>query len=67
MSFYAGPAAGQPDTMPASADKIPFTLAQLVVFRTVALTGSGVAAAMALSVSQPAVSKSLGVLEQVLP
>ncbi len=46
-------------------DKIPFTLSQLVVFRTVAVTGSGSAAALALSVSQPAISKSLSLLEQV--
>jgi hypothetical protein len=48
-----------------AADRIPFTLGQLVVFRTVALTGSGRAAAVALSVSQPAISKSLALLEQV--
>ena len=46
-------------------DKIPFTLSQLVVFRTVAVTGSGSAAALARSVSQPAISKSLSLLEQV--
>ena len=35
------------------------------MFRTVALTGNGSAAALALSVSKPAISKSLSVLEQV--
>ena len=48
-----------------ASDKIPFTLSQLIVFRTVALTGNGSAAALALSVSKPAISKSLSVLEQV--
>ncbi|CAK0737405.1 hypothetical protein CVIRNUC_000907 [Coccomyxa viridis] len=47
-----------------ASDKIPFTLSQLIVFRTVALTGNGSAAALALSVSKPAISKSLSVLEQ---
>ncbi|BDA41067.1 probable ruBisCO transcriptional regulator [Coccomyxa sp. Obi] len=53
-----------PNHAQTAADKIPFTLGQLVVFRTVALTGSGAAAAITLSVSQPAISKSLALLEQ---
>ena len=54
-----------PNQALSAADKIPFTLGQLVVFRTMALSGSGAAAALTLSVSQPAISKSLALLEQV--
>lgn len=56
-----------PPLAQSAADKIPFTLGQLVVFRTLALAGSGAAAALTLSVSQPAISKSLNLLEQVPP
>jgi hypothetical protein len=56
---------GVPNQALSAADKIPFTLGQLVVFRTMALSGSGAAAALTLSVSQPAISKSLALLEQV--
>ena len=45
--------------------RIPFTLMQLAVFQTVARTGSLTGAANSLSISQPAVSKSLSHLEQV--
>ncbi|KAK9916423.1 hypothetical protein WJX75_002429 [Coccomyxa subellipsoidea] len=55
---------GVPNQALSAADKIPFTLGQLVVFRTMALSGSGAAAALTLSVSQPAISKSLALLEQ---
>ena len=47
------------------AEKVPFTLAQLVVFRMVARTGTFAAAALALSISAPAVSKTMATLEQV--
>ncbi|KAK9867694.1 hypothetical protein WJX84_007850 [Apatococcus fuscideae] len=46
--------------------RIPFTLMQLAVFQTVARTGSLTGAANTLSISQPAVSKSLSHLEQGL-
>ena len=44
---------------------LPFSLAQLVVFSLVARSGSCRAAATALSMSQPGVSKSLASLEKV--
>ncbi len=56
----ANPAAG-------AEERLPFTLSQLVAFCTLARAGSFRAAALALSVSQPAVSKSLALLEQVRP
>lgn len=65
LSVGADLGPGVPNQVHTAADKIPFTLGQLVVFRTVALTGSGAAAAITLSVSQPAISKSLALLEQV--
>ncbi len=46
-------------------DRLPFTLSQLAALLTVARTGSVTSAALALSISQPAVSKSLSGLEQV--
>ena len=45
-------------------ERLPFTLSQLVAFCTLARAGSFRAAALALSVSQPAVSKSIALLEQ---
>jgi hypothetical protein len=45
-------------------ERVPFTLAQLAVFRMVAKTGTFAAAALALSVSPPAVSKTMATLEQ---
>ncbi|KAK9831888.1 hypothetical protein WJX81_005804 [Elliptochloris bilobata] len=55
----ANPAAG-------AEERLPFTLSQLVAFCTLARAGSFRAAALALAVSQPAVSKSLALLEQAL-
>ena len=46
--------------------KVPFSLAQVAVFLAVARTGSTISASLACSISQPAVSKSLNGLEQVL-
>ena len=46
-------------------ERLPFTLAQVAALLTVARTGSTRSAALALSISQPAVSKSLSGLEQV--
>ena len=43
---------------------LPFSLSQLVVFSLVARSGSCRAAASALSMSQPGVSKSLASLEK---
>ena len=45
-------------------DRLPFTLSQVAALLTVARTGSVTSAALALSISQPAVSKSLSGLEQ---
>ena len=45
-------------------ERLPFTLSQLVAFCTLARAGSFRAAALALAVSQPAVSKSIALLEQ---
>ena len=63
--YVTGQRSGPCGLSATASDKIPFTLSQLIVFRTVALTGNGSAAALALSVSKPAISKSLSVLEQV--
>ena len=46
-------------------DRIPFTLSQLAVFCLVARTSSFRSCALALSISQPAVSKSLAAFERV--
>lgn len=46
--------------------KVPFSLAQVAVFLAVARTGSPTSASLACSISQPAVSKSLSGLEQVI-
>ena len=46
--------------------ELPFTLAQLAALQAVARTGSGVAAALTLGVSQPAVSKAIAALESGL-
>jgi DNA-binding transcriptional LysR family regulator len=59
------PPTGPSRTPPARAE-LPFTLAQLATLQAVARTGSGVAASLALGVSQPAVSKSLAALEAAL-
>ncbi|KAK9823685.1 hypothetical protein WJX72_004627 [[Myrmecia] bisecta] len=53
------------DASSGAGEKVPFSLVQLVVFRTVARTGSLTAAGLALNISQPAISKSLSGLEQV--
>ena len=58
----AGP--GHPNSISPS-DRIPFTLAQLAVFCLVARTGNFKSCALALSISQPAVSKSLSAFERV--
>jgi len=46
-------------------EKLSFTLQHMVIFRMVARTGSIKDAAMALSLSAGAVSKSIAALEQV--
>ena len=46
--------------------KVPFSLAQVAVFLAVARTGSPTSASLACCISQPAVSKSLSGLEQVI-
>lgn len=60
----AKPWPGSAMTPIVGAEKAPFTLAQLVVFRMVARTGTFAAAALALSISPPAVSKTMATLEQ---
>lgn len=46
-------------------ERVPFTLSQLAVFCLVARTGNFKSAALALSISQPAISKSLSGFERV--
>ena len=46
-------------------DRLPFSLSQVAVFCLVARTGSFKSCALALSISQPAVSKSLATFERV--
>ena len=48
-------------------EKLSFTLQHMVIFRMVARSGSIKDAAMALSLSPGAVSKSIAALEQVRP
>ena len=52
-----------PSSPSSSLCELPFTLAQLAALQAVARTGSGVAAALTLGVSQPAVSKAIAALE----
>ena len=59
----AAAAAPAPPLSRSSLCELPFTLAQLAALQAVARTGSGVAAALTLGVSQPAVSKAIAALE----
>lgn len=54
-----------PSVIVTPGEKVPFTLVQVAVFLAVARTGGPTSAAQALNISQPAVSKSVGGLEQV--
>ena len=60
------PSRGSTGAPPRSPHELPFTLAQLAALQAVARTGSGVAAALTLGVSQPAVSKAIAALESGL-
>ena len=62
LSTYPSPSTSRSSSL----CELPFTLAQLAALQAVARTGSGVAAALTLGVSQPAVSKAIAALESGL-